>query len=178
MTASISHVHLRPRHTTAYIMILYKVLTPNLNAKRSSGNSSSGISRITEQKIGVVIAISTPTAMLTAASITTTSISTAINTVAAATATTETTMEEEKTPLAIVLQYHCNLKANSKRRTSGRRVCKEPQSCRFHPISLPCLLLLQLPVKQTRWTMVPSSGRTICWWQYLDFLLLLPKSPN
>ena len=73
-----------------------------------------GLVELQQQKIGVVIAINTTTAMLTAASITSTSITTAINTIAAATATMENTMGEEKTPLAIVLQYHCNLKANSR----------------------------------------------------------------
>ena len=107
--------------------------------------------------------------MITATSITSITRTTAINTVAAAATTLEITMKEEKNPLAIVLPYHCNLKTNSKRCTSGRLVCKEPQSCRFHQISLHFVLLLQLPVKQTMWTMVPSSGRTICWWQYLDF---------
>lgn len=133
-----------------------------------------------QQKIGIVIAINPTATMLTATGITSTAsitsitgiTSTAINTVAPAATTTEITMEEEKPPLAIALHYHCNLKTNSERRTSGRLVCKEPQSCRFHQISLRFVLLLQLPVKQTRWTRVPSSGRTICWWQYLDFFFV------
>ena len=106
--------------------------------------------------------------MITATSITSITSTTVINTVVAAT-TMETTIKEEKNPLAIVLPYHCNLKTNSKRCTSGRLVCKEPQSCRFHQSSLHFVLLLPLPVKQMMWAMVPSSGRTICWWQYLDF---------